>query len=69
MGQFIKYKCDVCGYEHVHDVEIFWIDENFEINVSMLVFLTSTEVKVLETPITFHPGDVYAITYRIALDI
>ena len=44
MGQFIKYKCDVCGYEHVHDVEIFWIDENFEINVSMLVFLTSTEV-------------------------
>lgn len=25
--------------------------------------------KVLSTPITFAPGDVYAITYRIALDI
>ncbi|MBR3646055.1 MAG: hypothetical protein IKN54_06515 [Lachnospiraceae bacterium] len=25
--------------------------------------------KVLENPITFHPGDVYAITYRIAVDI
>ncbi|MCR5475517.1 MAG: hypothetical protein K6F28_10000 [Lachnospiraceae bacterium] len=25
--------------------------------------------KVLENPITFAPGDVYAITYRIALDV
>ena len=44
MGQFIKYKCDVCGHEHVQDLEVFWIDENCEINVSMLLFLTSTEM-------------------------
>ena len=44
MGQFIKYKCDVCGHEHVQDLEVFWIDENYEINVSMLLFLTSTEM-------------------------
>ena len=44
MGQFIKYKCDVCGHEHVHDLEVFWIDENFEINVAMLLFSTSAEM-------------------------
>ena len=43
MGQFIKYKCDVCGHEHVHDLEVFWIDKNLEINVSMLLFLTSEQ--------------------------
>ena len=44
MGQYVKYKCDICGYEHVHDLEIFWIDENYEINVSMLLFSTSEEM-------------------------
>jgi len=44
MGQFIKYKCDVCGHEHVHDLEVFWIDKNLEINVSMLLFLTSEQM-------------------------
>lgn len=44
MGQFIKYKCDVCGHEHVHDLEVFWIDENYEINVAMLLFSTSVEM-------------------------
>lgn len=44
MGQFIKYKCDVCGSEYVHDLEVFWIDENFEINVAMLLRSTSDEM-------------------------
>ena len=46
MGQFIKYKCDVCGHEHVHDSsdKFFWIDKNLEINVSMLLFLTSEQM-------------------------
>ena len=44
MGQFIRYKCDDCGYEHVHDLEVFWIDENLEINVAMLLFSTSEEM-------------------------
>ena len=44
MGQFIQYKCNVCGFEYVHDLEVFWIDENFELNVSMLLPSTSTEM-------------------------
>lgn len=44
MGQFIKYKCDICGSEYIHDLEVFWIDENFEINVAMLLRSTSAEM-------------------------
>ncbi|MDO5824046.1 hypothetical protein [Methanobrevibacter sp.] len=44
MGQFIRYECDVCGYEHIHDLEVFWIDKNLEISVSMLVLMTSREM-------------------------
>lgn len=44
MGQFVKYKCDVCGFEYVHDLEVFWIDDNLELNVSMLVPSTSSEI-------------------------
>ena len=44
MGQFIKYKCDVCGHEYIHDLEVFWIDENLEINIAMSLFSTSAEM-------------------------
>lgn len=44
MGHFIKYRCDVCGFEYIHDLEVFWIDENLELNVSLLLPSTSTEM-------------------------
>lgn len=44
MGQFIRYKCDVCGHEYIHDLEVFWIDENLEINIAMSLFSTSAEM-------------------------
>ena len=44
MGQFIKYKCDVCGFEYIHDLEVFWIDENFELNVSISAPSISSEM-------------------------
>lgn len=53
-------------YEFVNDMPYsnssYWTNANS--NTLILAFR-----KVLENPITFHPGDVYAITYRIALDI
>lgn len=44
MGQFIRYKCDVCGHEYIHDLEVFLIDENLEINIAMSLFSTSAEM-------------------------
>lgn len=53
-------------YEFIQDMpysnSTYWTNANS--NSLILAFR-----KVLENPITFHPGDVYAITYRIALDI
>lgn len=42
MGEYIEYKCDECGYEYVHDLEIFWIDSDFKVNVAPMTFSTST---------------------------
>ena len=53
-------------YEFIQDMPYsnssYWTNANN--NTLILAFR-----KVLENPITFHPGDVYAITYRIAVDI
>lgn len=44
MGQFINYKCDICGSEYAHDSDVFWIDENLEINIAMSSTSISAEI-------------------------
>lgn len=67
----IVYRNDTQNDVTVKEIGAYFVYSNLN-NASMWVntmpFILGFR-KVLESPITFHPGDVYAITYRIAVEI
>lgn len=57
MGERLEYKCDNCGWEYIHENDLFMIDKNHEIFLTPI--LMSTYMVMQDKPVNGNYSEFY----------